>query len=350
MKLIQKIRTVNIWFLLKVSIGSAVAILLADFLGLLYSPSAGIITLLTIQQTKRETIFVSLKRFIAFMIAVLLVFLFFEGFGYTPIAFGGFIFLFVALCLVLGLKDGIAMNAVLMTHFLIEKRIDFDLFFNEIGILVIGMSIGVLLNLIMPNHKKKIREAQIIFEEEIKYTLRGLSGILQDKEACLLQEGIVLNPSANNKQEVFESDFNKLDHMLEGLLKKAYEEAGNTLLNDTKYLISYLEMRKLQVEVLKNIKSNIEAVPVILRQSYPIAEFLELIADSFHELNNVKRLLMELERLKEYYRKEQLPKSREEFEYRAILYQILKELEYFLLLKRNFVMELEKKDMKYYWN
>ena len=41
--------------MVKIAVGSAAAILLADLLGLNYSTSAGIITLLTIQDTSRET-------------------------------------------------------------------------------------------------------------------------------------------------------------------------------------------------------------------------------------------------------------------------------------------------------
>jgi uncharacterized membrane protein YgaE (UPF0421/DUF939 family) len=76
---------------------------------------------------------------------------------------------------------------------------------------------------------------------------------------------------------------------------------------------------------------------------------MEHIAASFHEKNNVTGLLTILEQLKEHFRNEPLPQSREEFEKRAILYQVIKELEYFLMLKRNFILELEEKDMKIYW-
>jgi uncharacterized membrane protein YgaE (UPF0421/DUF939 family) len=102
--------------------------------------------------------------------------------------------------------------------------------------------------------------------------------------------------------------------------------------------------------VLKEIVKNIDLIPVILRQTFPIAGFMENIAVSFHELNNVEGLLIEFRELQEHFRKDKLPQSREEFEYRAILYQILNEIEYFLILKRNFVILLEQKNMKSYWS
>ncbi len=340
---------ISLLFLMKVSIGTAAAILIANQFGLLYSPSAGIITLLTIQNTKKETLILALKRVVAFAMAVVICFLLFQMIGYTAVAFGGFVFLFVALCLVFGLKDAIAMNAVLMTHFLIERRMDVPLILNELALLCVGMLLGIILNLIMPSKRIAIRKSQLLLEEDMKGALKTLSKMLRSKEMCLIQEGNADYSWQEPEELLHEVDFQTLERKLEGLLQSAYEEAGNTLLNDTKYLISYLEMRKLQLDVLTDIKSKIEEIAVLLKQTYPIADFIDCIAQSFHELNNTKGLLLDLEKLKEAYRKEELPKTREEFEYRAALFQILKELEYFLWIKRNFILEIERKNMKSYW-
>ena len=161
----------QILFLLKVSIGSSAAIILADHFGLLYSSSAGIITLLTIQITKKETLRVALRRFEAFIAAVIIAFALFNILGYSPLTFGFILFFFIATCLLLGLKDGIPMNAVLMTHFLIERRMDLSLLLNEAGLMLIGIGIGILLNLIMIGNKKRIRMEQSKLEDKIKETL-----------------------------------------------------------------------------------------------------------------------------------------------------------------------------------
>lgn len=358
MSFVRKARHIKLLFLLKTGIGSALAIILAESLMLAYSPSAGIITLLTIQNTKKETIQIALKRIIAFFLAIIIALLIFRTFSFTPIAFGGFVLIFVALCILLGLQDGIAMNAVLTTHFLIEKRIDMPLIINEIMLLLIGMGIGIIFNLIMPKYREKIRKEQKLLEEEMKTIMKDMSKLLIHKDACLIQKEQGGNLAEENDRKATDKaegepfrqvDFTQFDNLLEELLKKAYEDAGNTLLSNTKYHVSYLEMRKLQIEVLKDITDKINSIPVILRQAFPISQFMEHTANSFHEMNNALDLLDELACLQEHYRNDQLPQTREEFEYRAILFQIMKELEYFLVLKRNFVIELEKKNMKRYW-
>lgn len=331
---VTHIKNINLLFLFKTGVGSALAILLANKLGLTYSASAGIITLLTIQNTKKETIFIAFRRIIAFVVAVIIAYLAFSSFGYTSIAFGGFVFLFVASCHMLGLEDGISMNAVLTTHFLIEKRMDIPFLINEVSILLIGMSIGIGLNLIMPKNKGKMLRKQKQLEEQMKTALKDMACILKEKEIdCISQEGCL--------------NFNELDEFLESLLKEVYEDAGNRLLTDTKYLLSYLEMRKLQITVLKNIMAHIKQIHSVVSQAYMISEYMERVSDSFHELNDVKALLHELEALNEFFRNEKLPISRGEFENRAILFLILKDLEYFLVLKREFVLEsIQKVSLK----
>jgi len=343
----------NLLYLLKTGIGTAIAIIIADSFGLAFSPSAGIITILTIQNTKKETIFIALKRIFGFILAIIIAYGIFGVFGYSSIAFGGFALLFIALCNAVGLQDGISMNTVLTTHFLVEQRMDLPMIINEVGLLLIGMGIGITINLIMPKNKKQIQMEQRAFEEEMKVVLRSLANDLKEKVACLVQgeehkemENVVVGVS---KLKPASTDFSHLEEEVDSLLQKAKENEGNTLLADTRYLISYFEMRKMQIEVLKTIRDHINQIPVVLEQTYPIADYINHVADSFHELNNVKGLIEEIEQLYEYYRKEPLPETREEFEYRAILFQILKELEYFLRIKRIFVLELESKNMKSYW-
>ena len=341
-----KLNKINLLFVIKVGIGSAIAIIVAETFGLIYSPSAGIVTLLTVQNTKKETLLVASKRVISFLMALVISYIFFNSFGYNPWVFGGFVLVFVGLSYLFNLKDGISMNAVLMTHFLIEKRFDLQMLVNEALILAIGMGIGIVLNLIMPNYKKEIRIKQQILEEEMKKLLRTMALALKDKKACLIQEGsfgkfLDNGENLGNITDAIVIDFRAIDTLIEELIHRAYEDAGNTLLSNTRYLISYLEMRKHQIEVLKVISRNILDIPVLLKQSIPLAEFLERTSEGFHEMNNAKDLLEDIRKLSIDYKKDRLPVSREEFEYRAVLFQILNELEYFLIIKRNFILELE---------
>lgn len=326
MNLSKRIKKLNFLLLLKTGFGSAIAIFIANRFNLLYSASAGIITLLTIQNTKKETINIAFKRMLAFLVAIIVAYIVFSRVGYTPIAFGGFIFIFVAICNLFGLQDGISMNAVLTTHFLIEKTMNPTFIMNEVFLLIIGMSIGIILNLIMPKNMKKIKEEQKVVEGQIRSILSCMSSMLKGNKECL--------QTIEDKENI---DLAGLSLSLDNLLLKAYEEAGNTLLVETQYQISYLEMRKLQIVVLKDIFENIVNIHDILSQSIEVSRYMEKVAEEFHELNNVKSLLLELEELYKFFRNETLPTTRDEFENRAILFNILRDLEHFLQIKKSFI-------------
>ena len=313
--------------LIKAGLGSALAIFLADQLNLLYSVSAGIITLLTIQNTRKETLSIAIKRVVAFIVAIILAFVIFRNLNYTIFAFGIFIFFFTAICNLLEIEAGIVMNSVLVTHFLVEQNMSSSLILNEVLLLLIGMSMGIIVNSIMPKNVERIRKEQKIVEEGIKDNLRCIAQILNEGENYTLVE------------TDYRSNFSSLNLLIGDLLAKAYEDAGNYLIDETRYQISYLEMRRLQVGVLYEILESVESIDSKLPQSKEVADYVHKVANEFHEFNNVKQLLTDLSLLYDFFRDQSLPKTRLEFENRAILYSVLRDLESFLQVKRSFIQQ-----------
>ncbi|MBR3771252.1 MAG: aromatic acid exporter family protein, partial [Clostridium sp.] len=65
----------------KIAVGSALSIMIADILGLSFGTAAGIITLLSVQNTKKETLQVAGRRILAFIIAIILSWVVFSMLG-----------------------------------------------------------------------------------------------------------------------------------------------------------------------------------------------------------------------------------------------------------------------------
>lgn len=328
------IKKLNYTQLFKIAAGSCLAILLADRLGLHYSASAGIITLLSIQNTKKETLLITGKRFLSFLLSVAISFLIFRLLGYHAFSFGIFLLLFVGACYLLKLEDGIAMNAVLTTHFLIEKSINLYWIKNELTLLIVGAGIGVLLNLYIPRNTDAIKRDQLSIEGYMKIILNHLSAaLLRHEEETTLTE-----------------EFQSLENHLEEALTRAYANMNNTLLTDTRYYIQYMQMRKNQTAILQRISSSIDFIETFPVQAQKISEFISHIAETFYEYNNALGLLARLQEIKLEFKSEPLPNSREEFENRAVLFQILNELDAFLLLKKEFALSLTASQLQKYWN
>ena len=89
---------VNALKVLKISAACCIAIFLANLLGLKSSTSAGIITLLSIQDTKKATFQIAGKRLLAFVPAVLFSLLIFWTVGFHVFSFGIFLFIFILFC------------------------------------------------------------------------------------------------------------------------------------------------------------------------------------------------------------------------------------------------------------
>ena len=325
--------SVNLIKVLKVTIGAFLAILIANLLGISYSTSAGVITILSIQNTKRETLLLVGKRIGAFFIALIIAFLSFHLFGYQVLAIGCFLLLFSSFCYLCSLQDGLVMNTVLMFHFYAEQSMSFFWIKNEMLLLFIGTFIGIIMNTYMPGNVGAIREKQKNLESSIREILYQMAQMItMENDICYT-----------------DVRFDKLDQELQKMEIWAYEERDNALISDNQYFIRYVQMRESQSFILKKLYKNINLLHSVPKQAKFVSSYIEEISKTFHEHNNAKRLKENLDTMIEKMKEEPLPVTRGEFENRAILYRILYDLEEFLQIKIQFIMKLTEEEIERFW-
>lgn len=320
--------------IIKIALASVLAIIFSDLLGLQYSTAAAIITLLTIQDTKRETISLSLKRVISFFIASIIAFLTFYFIGYNTMSFGVFLLFFVWCAYSFELKDTISTSAVIGTHYLLEGSFTLTLFFNEFLLLLIGVGIGTVINLFMPRNVKKIQKIQHKVEDDMQSILRML---------------------AENILKISKKDYNhkSFEPLLEDIqlgITHAYTNMNNTFLQESKYFISYMEMRKQQCLVLENIYEQVGTLKIILPQTDEVVRLFLELARTLHHFDNAHDLLEVCKEFEDNFHNIPLPKNRSEFEACATLYMIMKDLFYFLEMKDTFANSLTSAQKEQYWN
>ncbi len=308
------------------------AIALAMAMGLAYPTSAGIITLLSLQETKKATLRVACQRLLAFLAAVLIAYTAFAILGYTLWGLGAYLLLFVALCQQFSITGAIAMCSVLITHFWAEGYMSLAFVENELLLLLIGAGMGILLNLFLPVQVQLIRQAQREIEE---INRRILTAIADGIEAKGPKELVDLPP---------------LEQRLAQARKQEQQIEGNALTLDLSYYKEYIDMRGNQLLVLQRIQRALWRLESVPPQAELLAAFLRKIACSFRESNNAVRLLASAAELRSLFQSSALPQSREEFEARATLLYIFNEVEHFLLLKYTFAKSLTQEQRKHYWN
>ena len=339
---------------IKVAIGSTLAIIIAGAIGLEYAVSAGIITLLTLQDTKKETLSVAIRRMMAFLIAALIAYFVLSLFSFSIWSFGIFLFLFVVICLQFGLQDAIAMNAVLATHYLLERSVSPNLILNEAMLMLIGAGIGIVLNLYIPGNVMQIRKEQGKIQSCLKAVLYQMAGELRDeKQESPREEQEIPREVQKLQQEYIEQSrmekFEELKRAIERGLQHAYQNRQNTFFQETEYFVRFMKMREEQYYVLYEIFEKINTLQSKTKQSLEVADFIEQIAESLSESQNSKVLLINEENLMQKFKEAPLPATRDEFETRAVLYVILVNFRLFLKMKKRFVDSLTEEQKAKYW-
>lgn len=306
--------------LIKYVTGSVTSVLVATALGLNYAYSAGIITLLTIQDTRKKTLHIALKRIAVFFVMTLLSVVIFPVSGYHVWAFGILLIPYLICCMTFDLTEAITPIAVLCTHYIAAGDINVSIILNEFLILTIGTGIGIFVNLFMPDGLKPLVEYQRMVDDKIVNILNRMA--IYIKREC--------------RDEYTGDCFDELDELLLNLKKEAMIYMNNHFIWENDYYYEYMQMRARQCNILKRIYSDIIRLTKLPKQVKPLAEYICRVADEFEEKNDACNLLNELEELRKKYSIQELPKTREEFENRAMLYHILEDFRTFLEIKSVF--------------
>lgn len=328
----MKILDVNYVKWIKLCLAVPLAMVIASIFGLAFAPSAGIITLLTVFDTRKETFVVAAKRVAAFCIMCILCRIVFSIALNIP-AYAVFICLFLFICYRFRLEEAIAMNAVLATHFLSAETVSLEMIGNESLLFAIGTGLGILSNLVMPENLQKVREKQRAIDEKMKSILTRMSDYI-----C-----------REDKSDYTGSCFAQVEELLKGLEEEAVIRMSNRMNDNDVYFLKYMHMRTRQCESLKDIYGSIVELSGVPGQAYEISYFIREISDSFHEMNNAETLQAKRNELENSYKEAPLPESRNEFEDRATLFHILRCLKTFLQEKRDFVTELTEEERARYW-
>mgnify|MGYP000254468790 FL=1 len=318
----------------KIAAAASAGSFLAMMLRLATPTSAGIIAILSLQNTRRETFSLVVKRILSFFPAMAVALTVFSLMGYRIFSIFIYLVLFAAICELFSLQNTLVSNTVLVLHLFTAQSAHPSLLLNELLLLLIGTACGILMNLYMPGNSARIRQAQARSEQIFRETFHRIAqDLVMDKQlACTF-----FDPSP-------------LDLILEKLEKEAWENRGNTLLSDEQYFVKYVEMRKHQKAVVEKLCQNIRLLHGVPSQAHTISRFIRDISVKFHESNNTKELMQQLSCIQTSMQKEPLPSTRAEFENRAVLYRILYDLEELITIKKRFIETLTPEEISRFWN
>jgi len=304
---------------LKTALGTALSIIIAQFFGFENFVSAGILTILCIQVTKKRSLQASWHRFIACIIAMAFSAVFFEGIAYHPVVIGLLLLFFIPTVVMFGAKEGVVSSSVIIMHLYSAGNVTGSLLFNELGIITIGIGVALIMNLYMPSVDYKLEHYQSEIEALFKKIFNEISKYLRN------------NDSTWDGRELTETSI-----LLDKAIGLAILDVENNILRDENLYYQYFKIREKQFEIIERVLPSITSIPQHVAQANMVAEFIEDLGKGIHPGNTVVFYLEKLLRMRAEFENMELPKTREEFEARAALLHFVNEMEQFLLLKRSF--------------
>ncbi len=319
----------------KIGVGSSAAMVAASMMGLEQVTPAGTIALLTLMSTKWDTVKLSVYRILSFFIAVLLAGVIFNFIDHGWIGYGLYVFANVLIAGLMGWMGTISVNALVGVHFMSSGQYTLEFVRDEFLLVLTGVVIALIMNLFNDDHnrKKDIIDGMRYVEEELQMIIEELAMYLSDQP---MQQNVWL-------------DMRALEDELHLYIKEAQEYQDNTFQSHPGYYIDYFEMRFQQCKILHNLHSEMRKVRSMPVQAHVISDYLLYMKEYVVEINIPEQQIGRLEELFDDMKKERLPRTREEFESRAILYHVLMDIEDFLLTKKKFVENLDEQKMRIYW-
>lgn len=288
------------------------SILVAQVLHLDFAISAGIVAILTIQPSKRETFSTAIARFYGFVIAIVISFICFKIFGITTLGFFVYLAIYVFICQKFRWYSAIAMNSVLISHFLSIGVMNFQTIVNESLIFLIGVLFGILVNLHLHKNTREMNRLKNLLTTQIQKIINRMSQRIIDQNLqnydgkCFIQ----LNKDFYLAKEIADVNY-------KNQLKKDDSE------------IKYLENLGNQIGILYEMYKRVKNIKTQPSTAKIISDFLQKVSEEYPIKNN-ELLLKEFNSLWKEMKNRPLPQTRQEFEDRAELFTLLELIAEFL--------------------
>lgn len=304
---------------IKTSVGTALSIILAQSLGLENSVSAGILTILCIQVTRKRSLRASWDRLLACILAMLFAFVFFENIAYHPLVIGLLLLFFIPTAVLFKAQDGIVSSSVILLHIFSAGNVTFSIITNELGIIMIGIGVALIMNLYMPSVKPKLDVYQELIEEEFKAIFMQIARYLR-----------------TNEHDWDGKEITEVAKLIEEAKILAFREVENKFGEMENIYYHYFRIREKQFEIIERVLPTITTIQPMVMQRDIIADFIDELANGINPGNSAYVYLDKLMAMKREFQDMEMPKTREEFEARSALLHFVNEMEQYLIIKSTF--------------
>lgn len=303
---------------IKMGLAMLLAYSSAELLMLEQTLAAGILAVLSVQSTRTDSFILALKRLLDALFALTLGTVFFLMFGFTAWVFVAFAAVFIAGSFIFKIEAGIVPSLVLASHLLVPGAFDLNVLLNSVLLMIVAVSVALALGLIYPMRSQQVLSRYAIeLDALVKQALQSIV------------EGLKLTTPSAVRQKTLQEARDRLRD-----LRTVAAQADKDLLFDKDHrLMHYLRMRDMQMRRIRRLHELLDHLESNHPHALTLAHYIEALIPDIGESDKATAQLNRLHNLLDDYRQKPLPSSRQAFESRAILFQMVYELQAFLQAK-----------------
>jgi uncharacterized membrane protein YgaE (UPF0421/DUF939 family) len=304
---------------LKTAIGVMLTVIIIEMLQLDNMVVAAMLTILSIQVTKKQSVNSALKRLISSFIVILFSYFMFEWVSYHPLALGLLILFFIPFSVRFKLTEAITTSSVIMLHLYTYSDFSMATLTNLAGIICVGIGVALLMNLYMPSQKKQLRSVQEEVENCFRKIFKEFSFYLRNGE------------SVWDGKEITEAP-----ELIEKAKSMAFKDIENHIYRNKNDYYRYFQMREKQLTIIERMMPIVSSLHQVTEHGEILADFFTQLSKAVNSDNTAHIHLKKIEELRTQYKQMPLPKTRAEFEVRANLYHLVNEIQQYLIIKYSY--------------
>lgn len=318
---------------IRISIGMVVSILVAQLAGLQFAPSTGIVTLLGIQNTRKETIQTSLRRIISFAYTILISYLIYTYIGLSTLCFALVVIVITMITVGLEWQDTLSINIVVAIHlFMQQQQFTSMLIANEAGRVLIGMLTAILVNWHHPTSEEKF-ESMITRLE------------LQLQQLLLVYSRLLLGQASYDE---LTSTMISYKNVLEYMKQRANQYSNNHLSRHAGFYESYMCMREQECLIFDDVISHTRDIQELPESAAHLGTYIRKVSELVSVREPIESWTISLQALQERLEKEPLPLSYQELKDKAAVLSVVSEITKMIHIKYDFMDSLSETQRKHY--
>lgn len=303
---------------MKTALATVAAIYIAMLLHVDNAQAAGILAILGVDTTRWRGIMTVYARFAASVIGLAIASALFAAAGFYVWVLALYILIAFPLLTRFKMKEGIVTGAVIVFHLFHGGVVSWHTIGTELALLAIGLGSATVFNLAyMPKQRKSLESLRQTTEDMFVATLEELAKFLRDPGTVWSGDELLRAEAA-----------------IEEGLETARRSRENRLIRQDEPWLLYYGMRREQLDMIQLMMENVAFVSSKVPQSEQIAALFDLLTQDVRSEYYEGKTEHALDELEREFKAMPLPVTREEFEIRAALLHLCRELRRFLQVGR----------------